>query len=64
MKASELRELTVEELRDELHRLKEELFQLRLDKARGSLGQPHRFKQVRRDIARVLTVLREKERHA
>lgn len=64
MKASELRELTVEELKDELHRLKEELFQLRLDKARGSLGQPHRFKQVRRDIARVLTVLREKEKHA
>ncbi len=63
MKASELRELTVEELKDELHRLKEELFQLRLDKARGSLGQPHRFKQVRRDIARVLTVLREKEKH-
>lgn len=64
MKASELRELTVEELRDELHRLKEELFQLRLEKARGSLGQPHRFKQIRREIARVLTVLREKERHA
>ncbi len=63
MKASELRELTVEELKDELHRLKEELFQLRLEKARGSLSQPHRFRLIRRDIARILTILREKESH-
>ncbi len=63
MKARELREMTVEELRDLLNELKEQLFQLRLERARGALGQPHRFKAVRRDIARVLTILREKESH-
>lgn len=61
MKAKELRELTVEELKQELNRLKEELFQLRIQKAKGSLAQPHRFKLVKRDIARVLTILKEKE---
>ncbi len=63
MKAKELREMTVEELHDLLNELREQLFQLRLERARGSLGQPHRFRQVRRDIARVLTILREKESH-
>ena len=62
MKAAELREMTNEELKDLLNKLKEELFELRLQKARASLGQPHRFKLVKRDIARILTILREREK--
>lgn len=62
MKASELREMSKEELLAQLNELKEELFNLRVDKAMGRLGQPHRFKLVRREIARALTVLREKEK--
>ena len=62
MKARELRELSKEELLARLNELKEELFNLRVDKAMGRLGQPHRFKLVRREIARVLTILKEKEK--
>jgi len=61
MKARELREMTKDELLARLNELKEELFNLRTDKAMGRLGQPHRFKLVRREIARVLTILKEKE---
>jgi large subunit ribosomal protein L29 len=61
MKARELRELSDEELRTRLNELKEELFNLRVDKAMGRLGQPHRFKLVKREIARILTILRERE---
>ncbi|RKY97383.1 MAG: 50S ribosomal protein L29 [Candidatus Hydrothermota bacterium] len=61
MKARELRELSNEELLQRLNELKEELFQLRIDKALNRLGQPHRFKLVKREIARVLTILRERE---
>jgi len=61
MKARELREMSKDELLARLNELKEELFNLRTDKAMGRLGQPHRFKLVRREIARVLTILKEKE---
>lgn len=61
MKAKELRELTDEELKTKLNELKEELFNLRVNKSLGKLGQPHRFKEVKRDIARILTILRERE---
>ncbi|MEO0293736.1 MAG: 50S ribosomal protein L29 [candidate division WOR-3 bacterium] len=62
MKAKELREMTEVELNSVLHDLKEELFTLRFDKARGKLTNPARFKQLRKEIARVLTVLNEKRR--
>jgi len=60
MKASELREQTVEELLDKERDLAEQLFALRLQKVTGQLEKPSRVSAVRKDLARVLTVLREK----
>ena len=60
MKASELRELTVEDLNKKLGELKEELFNLRFQLAINQLDNPHKIKDVKHDIARVMTVLREK----
>lgn len=60
MKASELREDSVEELRDKEQELVEKLFALRLQKVTGQLESPAKIRQARRDLARVLTVLREK----
>jgi len=61
MKASEIRELTVEELQDKLKNLKEELFNLRFQLAINQLDNPMRIKAVKKDIARVLTVIREQQ---
>ena len=60
MKASEFRELSVTELRDREVELAEQLFALRLQKVTGQLENPAKIGAVRRDMARVLTVLREK----
>ena len=60
MKASQMREQTVEELRDKERDLSEQLFALRLQKVTGQLEKPSRVREVRKDLARVLTVLREK----
>jgi large subunit ribosomal protein L29 len=60
MKASELKEKSVEELKNELSGLLREQFNLRMQKGTGQLSQPHRVSQVRRDIARVKTILNEK----
>ena len=61
MKATEIRELTVEELQDKLKALKEELFNLRFQLAINQLDNPMRIKAVKKDIARVLTVIREQQ---
>ncbi|MBR2280180.1 MAG: 50S ribosomal protein L29 [Ruminococcus sp.] len=61
MKASELREIPVEELETKLKDLKEELFNLRFQLAINQLENPARIKAVKKDIARVSTVLREIE---
>ena len=61
MKASELREIPVEELETKLKDLKEELFNLRFQLAINQLENPARIKAVKKDIARVATVLREIE---
>lgn len=61
MKASELRDKTVEELRDKETDLRKELFNLRFQTATGELENPKRISVVRKDIARVLTVITEKE---
>lgn len=61
MKATELRELPEEELRERLAEQKEELFNLRFQHVTGQLDNPHRMKQVKGEIARILTVLRERE---
>ncbi|MBR6800425.1 MAG: 50S ribosomal protein L29 [Eubacteriaceae bacterium] len=61
MKAKELRNRTAEELNNELKSLKEELFNLRFQHATGQLENPLRIKEVKKDYARIKTVLREKE---
>ncbi len=61
LKASELRELDVQELLDKERELAQQLFALRLQKVTGQLESPAKMSQSRRDMARVLTVLREKK---
>lgn len=60
MKAKELREKSVEELNTELLNLLREQFNLRMQSAGGQLQQSHLLKQVRRNVARVKTLLTEK----
>jgi large subunit ribosomal protein L29 len=62
MQAKELREMTDAELNSVKHDLKEELFTLRFEKARGKINNPARFKQLRREIARLETVVNEKKK--
>ncbi len=60
MKASELREQTVEELQDKERDLAEKLFALRLQKVTGQLESPAKIQTLKKDLARVLTVMSEK----
>ena len=61
MKASEVRELTTEELESKLKDLKAELFNLRFQLAINQLDNPMRITAVKKDIARIYTILRENE---
>jgi len=61
VKPSELRNLEDEKLRDQLKVFDEELFNLRFQQVTGRLTNTARFKQVRKDVARVKTILRERE---
>ncbi len=61
MRAEELRELTTEELRLRLQETRRELFNLRQQWFTGSLQDNNRMREVRKDIARILTILRERE---
>lgn len=61
MKAKELREMTVAELEAKCKELKSELFRLRFQHAINQLDNPHKIVDVKKDIARVMTVLRQKE---
>ncbi len=61
MKAAEIRELTLEELNAKLKELKEELFNLRFQHAINQLDNPMRLNVVKKDIARIKTVIREQE---
>ena len=60
MKAEKLREMTAEELEAKLRELKKELFNLRFQHAVNQLENPHQIAEVKHDIARVMTVLNEK----
>ena len=60
MKASKLRERTLEELGEEATKLSEQLFRLRFQKATGQLENASKIREVRRDLARVKTVMTEK----
>ena len=64
MEVSELRDKSVEELGEELVALRREQFNLRMQQATGELPQNHEHGRVRKDIARVKTVLNEKRRQA
>ena len=59
--AAEFRELPDDELQQELQANKEELFNLRFQNVTGALDDPRRIKTVKREIARILTVMRERE---
>ena len=61
MKAKDFRDLTLEELQDKHRQYKEELFNLRFQSAIGQQGNHSRISEVKRTIARILTVKREKE---
>jgi len=61
MKAAEIRDMTLEEMRRKAEELRQELFNLRFQHESGQLENPQRVKQAKRDIARILTVIRETE---
>ena len=61
MKASEIRDMSVEEMNEKLTGLKEELFALRFQLAVNKLDNTARLKAVKKDIARIKTVMREAE---
>lgn len=61
MRADKLRDLTISELEVQLRDLKEELFNLRFQHATAQLDNPLRIREVRKTIARVKTIMREKE---
>lgn len=62
MKAGELRKRSREDLEEELVNLRREHFNLRMQRATGQLARPHEYGRVRKDIARVKTILGELER--
>ena len=61
MKPDEIRQMTTEEIRAKLEEAYEELMNLRFQHAADQLANPMRIRQVRRDIARMKTILRERE---
>ena len=61
MKAAKMREMSIGELANEREELSKQLFQLRLQKATGQLDNTGKIRQIRKDLARVETVLTEKE---
>ena len=60
MKANELRKLTTEELEKKVKESKEELFNLRMQKATGMIEKPSRIKELRKTVARINTILKER----
>lgn len=60
MKASEIRKMSVEDINKKIAENKAELFELRMKQATGTLDKPHRINALRKDVARLKTVLTEK----
>ena len=60
-KIEELRKLTTEELNNKIKENKEELFNLRFQQATGNLEKPGRLKDLRKEVARMKTIIRERE---
>jgi large subunit ribosomal protein L29 len=63
VKPNEIRELSVDDLKTKIEELTKERFNLRFRSATESIENPMRFRAIRRDIARLNTILREKEAH-
>ena len=61
MKMADIRKLTTEDLNKKLEENKKELFNLRFAGATGNLEKPHRIKELRHEVAKIKTVLRERE---
>ncbi len=61
MKSKEIRELTTEEIKKKIVENKEELFNLRFQQATGNLDKPHRVHELRKTVARLKTILNERE---
>ena len=61
MKVGEIRELSIDVLRDREKELDDQLFRLRIQKSMGQLEAPTKVREMRRDLARIKTILREKE---
>ena len=64
MKPNELRDMSLEDLESKMGELREERFRLRFRSATESIENPMRFRAIRRDIARIQTILEEKSRVA
>lgn len=60
MKGSEIRKMSVEDINKKIAENKTELFELRMKQATGTLDKPHRINALRKDVARLKTVLTEK----
>lgn len=60
MKATELKDKSVEELNVTLHELLQDQFKLRMEKATGQMTETHKMRELRRDIARVKTIINQK----
>jgi large subunit ribosomal protein L29 len=61
MKVKELRELTTEQINVKIEETKEEIFNLRMRQATGNLEKPSRLKELRKDVARMKTILAERK---
>ncbi len=61
MKAQEIRQLTTEEIVEKIKNGKSELLNLRMQNARGALEKPHKLNALKKDIARMMTILKERE---
>ena len=61
MKVKEIRELSTEDINAKLKETKEELFNLRFEQATGNLEKPSRIRELRKEVARMKTIIRERE---
>ena len=61
MKVNEIRELTTEQINEKIKEVKEEIFNLRMSQATGNLEKPSRLHELRKDIAKMKTILAERK---
>ena len=62
MKVKDIRELNSDDLKEKIRDLKKELFDLNNKRVVGVVEKPSRFRQIKRDVARILTILKEREK--